>query len=148
MGVLDALADMMIVGRSKGVSMCLGFQSINGLYSEYGVDRAKEILGCTGNIALLRINPTEPDTSTWASQVAGQLRYKERKTSETHQTSDKGMTSGTTTAYEYRTDSIYIPSFFSQKTARDQTRQLHERALLYQRRILRAGISGGRFVQG
>jgi len=117
LGVLDYLDDMMIVGRSKGASMVLGFQDIYGMYREYGKERAQEIIGCTQNFTLLRINATQPETQKWASEVAGQLRYREIKksTSESQTSGPQGTTTGTNTSYELRTDHIYIPSYFSQK---------------------------------
>jgi len=108
LGALDMLGDMMIVGRSKGASMVLGFQDIHGLYAEYGKESAQEIVGCTNHYALLRINPTQPETQKWASEVAGQLRFDERK-EDTTQGRD-----GTSrrTSYDRKTESLYIPSFF------------------------------------
>lgn len=112
LGRLDMLADMMIVGRSKGAAMVLGFQDIYGLYAEYGKERAQEIIGCAGNYALLRINPTQPETQRWASDVAGQLRYEERKKSSGRNQTKSGTTVSENTSYEVKTENLYIPSYF------------------------------------
>jgi len=110
LGNLDMLGDMMTVGRSKGASMVLGFQDINGMFAEYGKEKALELVGQAGNFALLRINGTQPETQKWASQVTGQLRYRERK-----QTTTSGGEHGSTSVgYELRTDDFFIPSYFSQ----------------------------------
>lgn len=108
LGALDMLADMMIVGRSKGASMVLGFQDIHGVYAEYGKERAQEIVGCTNHYALLRINPTQPETQKWASDVAGQLRFDERKRGESR--GKDGIRIDT--REERKTEHMYIPSFF------------------------------------
>lgn len=115
LGELDYLADMMIVGRSKGASMILGFQDVHGLYAEYGKERASEIIGCTQNFALLRINATQPETQKWASDVAGQLRYRERKRSYGTSSSNGGSTTSENVSDETKTESIYIPSYFSRQ---------------------------------
>lgn len=111
LGVLNMMNDLMTVGRSKGASMVLGFQDINGLSDEYGNDKSKEIVGQTSNFALLRVNPTQPETQEWASKVAGALRFRERKTSTT--AGDKS--SSTSTSYETKTEAYFIPSYFSQR---------------------------------
>lgn len=115
LGELDYLADMMIVGRSKGASMVLGFQDIYGLYAEYGKERASEIVGCTQNFALLRINATQPETQKWASDVAGQLRYIDRKRTSGTSYSNGGVNNSDGISEETKTDLIYIPSFFSRE---------------------------------
>ena len=118
LGALDMLGDMMTVGRSKGASMVLGFQDINGIQAEYGKERALELVGQTGNFALLRINGTQPDTQKWASQVAGQLRFQETKRTTSENTSRDGTTSGVSSSREVKTEDIFIPSYFSQSIPR------------------------------
>ncbi|MFT6861819.1 MAG: hypothetical protein ACJAVK_000372 [Akkermansiaceae bacterium] len=100
LGFLRMLNDLMLVGRSKGAAMVLGVQDTRGLAAEYGDDKLKEIIGQARNLALLRINPTQPETQKWASKVAGQLRYREIKTSMIDQ---------------MRTDPCFHPLYFSQK---------------------------------
>lgn len=68
-GVLDGLLDLLVVGRSKGVHVALGFQDLAGLEHVYGREQARELLGLAGNVAVLRLN--NPDTMEWASRYFG-----------------------------------------------------------------------------
>ena len=108
LGKLDALADLMITGRSKGASMVLGFQDVNGLYEEYGKQTALEIIGCAQNIALLRLSPTATGTADWASKVTGQLRYERDDISHT-----QGEKHSTTKRKSIQTESNFLPSYFT-----------------------------------
>lgn len=65
LGRLDTLSSFLNAGRSKGCCVCLGFQSIEGLYSVYGENLAKEIVGQCRSTTVLN---SSPETAVWASE--------------------------------------------------------------------------------
>jgi type IV secretory pathway TraG/TraD family ATPase VirD4 len=71
-GRLNGAVELATEGRSKGVSLVLGFQDINGLKAVYGKEVAEEIIGQCTSLALLRMN--SPETSDWASRIVGHYR--------------------------------------------------------------------------
>lgn len=75
LGMLPYISDLMITGRSKGAAVFLGFQDISGVEEIYGEKRAREIVGCTTNVALLHLNSTQPDTQVWASKILGDVTF-------------------------------------------------------------------------
>ena len=56
MGHLEGLSRLLTKGRSKGCSIVLGFQDIEGLRDVYGQKIAAEITGQCSNKAILRTN--------------------------------------------------------------------------------------------
>ena len=85
LGHLDNIADLMITGRSKGASVTLGFQGIEGVDEVYGKNMAREIVGCAQNFAFLHMNYSQSETQQWAATVVGEAR--EDETHRTDQTS-------------------------------------------------------------
>lgn len=67
-GKLDALSSLLTKGRSKGASVILGFQDMDGLRQVYDKG-ADELVGQCATKALLRIE--SPGTAEWASRVIG-----------------------------------------------------------------------------
>lgn len=68
-GRLDLLPRLLLKGRSKGVSVLLSFQDIDGLREVYGPHLANEMVGQCGNLALLRLS--SPSTAQWAASNFG-----------------------------------------------------------------------------
>lgn len=68
-GRLDLLPRVLLKGRSKGVSVVLSFQDIDGLREVYGPHVANEMVGQCGNLALLRLS--SPATAQWAASNFG-----------------------------------------------------------------------------
>lgn len=69
-GKLDKLKDLLLFGRSKGASVLLGLQDVEGLREVYGTNVANEILGQCANKAVLWLN--SPETAKWASTLFGE----------------------------------------------------------------------------
>lgn len=71
-GKLDGLNDLMKDGRSKGVRVAVGLQSIEALTVAYEDEhRAKSIVGLCGNVSVLRLSST--DTAKWAAERLGHM---------------------------------------------------------------------------
>lgn len=112
-GRLNGAVELATEGRSKGVSLVLGFQDVNGLRAVYGKEVAEEILGQCTSVALLRMN--SPDTSEWASRIVGQYRGKDTKVSasEGYQAGkDRSSSGGTNTEQQIVDRLSLLPSHF------------------------------------
>ena len=110
LGKLDSLSDAMVTGRSKGASLVLGFQDLEGLIEEYGSNTAFEIIGCSQNIALLKVGPAATQQQEWQSKVAGSLRYSQKNIG--LGIDAEGKTSRSI-SHETKTDPYFIPSYFA-----------------------------------
>ena len=78
-GKLEGLSSLLTKGRSKGASMILGYQDIEGLREVYGHQLANEIAGQCANKAILRCDSS--DTAKWASALFGEREVLERRES-------------------------------------------------------------------
>ena len=58
-------------GRSKGISLAVGFQSVDDLYALYGKENANVIISQFLNKAFLRLS--DETTSKWAETLIGQM---------------------------------------------------------------------------
>lgn len=87
-GRLDGLDSLFVKGRSKGVTVVIGFQDIDGLRrpSLYGEQWANEIVGQCGNYAILRLNSDR--TAEWASRVIGDAEILQHQRSTNVNTKD------------------------------------------------------------
>lgn len=85
-GELSALNSLLTKGRSKGASVVLSFQDIDGLRAVYGQELANEIVANCNNVALLRTNSAS--TAEWAADMFGRFLITEADTTE-------GMSGGT-----------------------------------------------------
>ena len=85
---LDGLKQLAKKGRSKGVCLALGFQSIEGLQDLYGEKAANEIADQCESKALLRV--TGDVTSQWSSKLIGDKLHVETSRTESTTKSYKG----------------------------------------------------------
>jgi type IV secretory pathway TraG/TraD family ATPase VirD4 len=76
-GKLEGLSALLTKGRSKGASVVIGFQDIEGLRDVYGTQVANEIAGQCANKAILRSDSSE--TSNWASELFGKKEILEER---------------------------------------------------------------------
>ena len=67
---LSMLEETAKTGRSKGISIAVGFQSIDDLYALYGKENANVIISQFLNKAFLRLS--DETTSKWAETLIGQ----------------------------------------------------------------------------
>ncbi len=83
-GKLRHLDMLLLQGRSKGVRVWLGAQSVSSLRATYGKDVASDLLAGCGNIAVLAL--AEPDSAQWAEEAFGRHERWERSSghSSTH----------------------------------------------------------------
>ncbi len=68
-GKLDCLGSLLAKGRSKGASVIIGFQDMDGLRAVYDKE-ADEIVGQCATKAIFRLE--SPGTAEWASRLIGQ----------------------------------------------------------------------------
>ena len=78
-GKLEGLSSLLTKGRSKGASIILGYQDIEGLREVYGYQLANEIAGQCASKAILRCDSS--DTAKWASDLFGEREVLERRES-------------------------------------------------------------------
>jgi hypothetical protein len=69
------VASLLNRGRSKGVSVLIGTQGIEGMTKQHGEDGAEEIIGNCGNKAFLRAGG--PKTARWMEHYFGNIRSTE-----------------------------------------------------------------------
>lgn len=70
-GRLANLPELLVEGRSKGLSGIFAFQDLPGLCEVYGPNLAKELFGTPRNKAFLKLS--DPETAEYASRHFGQL---------------------------------------------------------------------------
>ncbi|MFO1458719.1 MAG: type IV secretion system DNA-binding domain-containing protein [Verrucomicrobiota bacterium] len=73
-GVLGGLRQLLLRGRSKGVSVAMSLQDVEGMYAAYGRHEGAEIVGAAQNVAILHLNPSAPGTVELASKIFGSRR--------------------------------------------------------------------------
>jgi len=66
---MDAIVDMLVTGRSKGLRVFLGTQAVGQIDSLYGENTRNTILNCCSNIVLLAQN--DPVTAELCSKIIG-----------------------------------------------------------------------------
>ncbi len=103
-GRLAKLKTLLIKGRSKGATVVLGFQGIEGVRNVYGDHEANELVGQCGNIGVMRL--AEPATSQWAADLFGDFEMDEEQISRTSGGSGKS----TTTSKQRKTYRSILPS--------------------------------------
>lgn len=89
MGRLEGMSRLLTKGRSKGVTVALGFQDVAGLQSVYGREIAEEILGQCSTKVILRLNSA--GTARWASQLFGTREVLECSRSENRSHSSRNL---------------------------------------------------------
>jgi hypothetical protein len=117
-GKLEGLSSLLTKGRSKGASVILGYQDIEGLREVYGHQLANEIAGQCANKAILRCDSS--DTAKWASVLFGEREVLERRESTSQSSSSSqndyyfggSSTSGTSsqTSEQVLKREVVIPS--------------------------------------
>lgn len=94
LGKLASLRPTMNTGRSKGICVALGFQSIEGMREVYGDKEADDLIGQSGTFAFLRTQSAT--TAEWASKVIGDQIVREHTESVT-----RGHQQGSRTVQEH-----------------------------------------------
>jgi hypothetical protein len=92
LGKLNQLKELAEEGRSKGVCLSVGFQSIKSIENAYNEKVAKAIMGQFQNKAFLKLN--EAETAEWASKLIGTAEIIEPTRSTTFSKDGKSYTTG------------------------------------------------------
>lgn len=81
----DAMAGLLTKGRSKGVAVVLGVQTLMQVVNEYGREVGKAILSQCQNIAILGLGDLDDETAEYAMRVVGQVERHEHRETDTPQ---------------------------------------------------------------
>lgn len=108
MGKLEKLHSLLLKGRSKGVSVVLGFQDIAGMREVYGDKVASELTGQINNKTFLRTDSY--DTAKWIEDHMGKVEYDVVTTTVSSSSTDGKSTEGTNTAPSVRTEPLVMAS--------------------------------------
>ncbi len=103
---VDCIHDLLSRGRSKGASVLLGLQSIEGLIEVYGEHGADDILSQCAHKTFLRAG--DPRTAQWAESYFSKVRQIEQSVTET--TGGQHNTTSVNSALQER--SLFLASFF------------------------------------
>jgi type IV secretory pathway TraG/TraD family ATPase VirD4 len=102
LGKADCIHDLLNMGRSKGASVLLGIQSIEGVIELYGKEATDDLLSQCAHKMFLRAGG--PITAEWAERVFGKIRHVEVSYSESSQ--------GVTTQYSTQDRTLLLASTF------------------------------------
>ena len=102
-GKTDCLHDLLNMGRSKGASVLIGIQSVEGVIELYGKEGADDLLSQCAHKMFLRAGG--PITAEWAERVFGKIRHIEVSHSESSQ-------GGSTTQYSTQDRTLLLASTF------------------------------------
>lgn len=78
----DLMSGLLTKGRSKGICVVLGVQSLLSILHEYGREIGKVILSQCQSIAFLGVGDLDDETAEYAARVVGQLERIESRDSE------------------------------------------------------------------
>jgi hypothetical protein len=101
------LEQLAVKGRSKGVSLVVAFQSIQGMYRSYGKELSDSMLGQFRHKAFLKMSDFA--TAEWASQQMGEAEVKRSQATTTWESGLAGLigwaqkTGGSQTIQQTRT---------------------------------------------
>jgi hypothetical protein len=103
---VDCIRNLLNLGRSKGASVLLGVQSIEGLREIYGPDATEDILQACSNKTFLRAGGAV--TAEWAEKHFSRIRQTERSTGVSY------GPGGKTTSQNFRTEerALFLASEF------------------------------------
>lgn len=73
LGRLENLAQIANLGRSKGIHLVVGIQSVEGWHHEYGKDNGEQILGQFRNRVYLRTDSAS--TAKWIEEAIGAVEF-------------------------------------------------------------------------
>lgn len=103
---VQCIHDLLNRGRSKGASVLIGLQSIDGLMEIYRENGANDILSQCASKTFLRAGG--PVTAEWAARFFGQIRCKETVVSE----STHGFATSISIQHNITERSLFVASYF------------------------------------
>jgi type IV secretory pathway TraG/TraD family ATPase VirD4 len=106
LGKLNQLKELAEEGRSKGICLAVGFQSIKSLENVYNEKITAAITGQFRHKAFLRLD--EPHTAEWASKLIGDAKIERKTEGVTRSSQGRSVTTG----YQYETTRVVQESVF------------------------------------
>ena len=104
---VDCIHDLLNRGRSKGASVLLGIQSIEGMMEVYGENAANDLLSQCGTKVFLRAGG--PKTAEWIENYFNKVRQMER----TYSVTEAGnLPRSTTIQHALQERSMFLASYF------------------------------------
>jgi type IV secretory pathway TraG/TraD family ATPase VirD4 len=100
------IRDLLNMGRSKGVSVLIGIQSVEGIVDIYKQAATDDLLSQCAHKTFLRAGG--PQTAEWAEKHFGKIRHMEQVYSE----SKSGDSSGWSVQYSLRERSLFLAAVF------------------------------------
>ena len=105
MGEVRCIRELLNLGRSKGASVLLGIQSVEGLIEIYKEHATQDMLSLCTTKTFLRAGG--PFTAEWAERHFSKIRHNVQTVSET-----RAKESSTTVQYQVVDESLLLPSMF------------------------------------
>jgi type IV secretory pathway TraG/TraD family ATPase VirD4 len=103
---VDAIRNLLNLGRSKGAAVTLGTQSVEGLIEIYQEHATNEILGLCSTKTFLRAGGHF--TAEWAERHFNKVRHIERSVTESYGAGGRS----TSVQYQVQERSLFLPSMF------------------------------------
>lgn len=111
LGRLDNLAEIANLGRSKGVHLVIGIQSVEGWHDVYGRENGDQILGQFRNRVYLRTDSAS--TAKWIEEAIGQVEFMVESVtrgSSYSSSANGGRTSTVSVSHSRRRESLILAS--------------------------------------
>lgn len=86
LGKLPIMTELLNTGASRGCSVILGFQTVQGMSRVFGEKESAELIGQCANLAVFRLG-NNPATAEWAASTIGKAEQREWTESYTSGTS-------------------------------------------------------------
>jgi len=106
MGKVEAIHNLLNRGRSKGASVLIALQTIEGLIDVYQSHRAEDILSACAHKTILRLG--DPKSAAWAEEYFGKIR----RTEQTHSESWSSQGHSESVQYDTKERSVFLASYF------------------------------------
>jgi len=107
---VDCIHELLNLGRSKGASVLIGLQSIDGLIEVYGEQVAEDILSNCANKTFLRAGG--PKTAEWAEKFFSKIRHTEQTVTESWGSGPQGNSYSYSIQQQLQDRSLFVPSVF------------------------------------
>jgi hypothetical protein len=104
----DLMAGLLTKGRSKGISVLIGVQTLLSVVHEYGREVAKVIMSQCQNLAILGLGDLDDETTEYAMRVIGQTEKIEAQ-----ETTDDGLLARRSRREQLTSRSVVLASEFA-----------------------------------
>ncbi|MBE9110669.1 type IV secretion system DNA-binding domain-containing protein [Nodosilinea sp. LEGE 07298] len=117
LGKLDRLKTLATKGRSKGVSITIGFQDLEDMQHVYGKEIANTILGQCNNKAFLRLSSSY--TAQWVCDLFGEYEFLDRSTGQSTSSGNKGNSQNNSENWSRANRKVVMPIELTSMAAPD-----------------------------